>query len=236
MSFKIFGAFPILTILFIFCVKVSFLSCNSNQRAGSSNTFFSNTILLSLANKYGLLHLPKIDYISFSFEQNQKPFSSGKKILRSWQWFPNEDIVVDLLHGTSYSRKEMNVQNKKIDRLFINDHYWLFFAFHLLWDENKKIIFIDEKCLSPLSQKNFNKLRVEYFPSGYSPGDIYDVYYDDEFVIREWEYFKGGELNNGKKSIWENNKNILGSILSTKRVGEDGLEIIFKNIEVSLKK
>ena len=35
--------------------------------------------------------------------------------------------------------------------------------------------------------------RVKYPKGvGYTPGDVYDVYYDDKFMVTMWAYFPGG--------------------------------------------
>ena len=78
----------------------------------------------------------------------------------------------------------------KIDRAFINDKFRALIPFQLVWDD---VEYTTETLVAaPISQKLMNKLTITYpDKGGYTPGDAYDIFFDEDYIIREWSYRKG---------------------------------------------
>ena len=86
----------------------------------------------------------------------------------------------------------------KLDQRFINDKYWLLVPFQLVWDAGTTIS-NPIKEAAPISQLEMQKITLTYSKKGgYTPGDAYDIYYGNDFLIKEW-VFRGG--NNKKQYI-----------------------------------
>ena len=114
---------------------------------------------------------------------------------RSWTWMPKEDKVkmVSEKDTINYVRSKMDSTMQKTDAGFINDKYWLLAPFNLMWD--KGTTFSEKKnVVAPISKDTLNQLTVVYSnDGGYTPGDAYDFFYDENNKIREWNYRKGND-------------------------------------------
>jgi hypothetical protein len=182
-----------------------------------------------LAEAAGIKSFPGVSSIAFTFNV-QLP---DKKMARSWVWNVKTDEVTDKSTGQSYSRKNLSDKDKEADAKFINDKYWLIFPFQLIWDKGTVLSLSDKAEEAPLSQKAFNRMTVQYSSGGYTPGDAYDLYYDESHLIREWVFRKGGVATPTRLSSWEGYQKFNGLIFSTDRVGPDGFRIWFTDVEVT---
>lgn len=182
-----------------------------------------------IAEAYGLEAFPALTEIQFTFHA-QLP---DKKVERSWIWKPQIDEVTAVDSKTTYKRSEMKEAEEAIDAQFINDQYWLLFPLHLVWDKNKTLTLAEEKVPGPISGDPFHKLSVQYGDVGYTPGDAYDLFYDDDFKVREWVYRKGGAEKATRISTWEDYENFEGVHISTNHQGPDGFRVWFTGIEVT---
>ncbi|NIT13893.1 MAG: hypothetical protein GTN99_06550, partial [Candidatus Dadabacteria bacterium] len=65
-----------------------------------------------------------------------------------------------------------------------------------------------------------NHIIVKYVnDAGYTPNDIYELYYDDDYIIKEWVYRKGGSAENPRAATWEQNSSHSGIIISENHTG-----------------
>lgn len=182
-----------------------------------------------LAEAYGLKAFPALKEIQFTFHA-QIP---DKKVERSWVWRPQIDEVTAVESGTTYKRSSMSDADKKLDAQFINDQYWLLFPLHLVWDDNITLTLEPEKVASPISGDKFRKLTVQYGEVGYTPGDAYDLYFDEKYKVREWVYRKGGAKEATRVSTWEGYEDFEGLHISTNHKGPDEFRVWFTGIEVT---
>lgn len=182
-----------------------------------------------LAEAYGLKAFPAVKEIQFTFHA-QLP---DKKVERSWIWRPQLDEVTAVDSKTTYKRNSMTEADTKLDAQFINDQYWLLFPLHLVWDEAITFTLAEEKVPGPISGDDFRKLTVKYGDVGYTPGDAYDLYFDDQYQVREWAYRKGGVKEPTRISTWEDYENFEGLKISTNHEGPEKFRVWFTGIEVT---
>ena len=135
----------------------------------------------------------------------------------------------------SYNRPEIDSITLKTDRGFINDKYWLLAPFNLVWDEG---ITISEpvKEEAPISKNELNKITLTYSSEGgYTPGDAYDFYYDDDFLVREWIFRRQNSEDPSLISTWENYQDFNGiKIALEHKKLEENWNLNFTNVKVTL--
>lgn len=154
-----------------------------------------------IANAHGLEHWKNVSEIQFTF--NKK---------RNWKWHPktNDVTLITDKDTINYNRKSIDSLSKKADRAFINDKFWLLIPFQLVWDSG---ITISEstKEIAPISKNEMNKITLLYgSEGGYTPGDAYDIYFDDSYIIKEWGFRKGNKPKAGLKNTFENYRDFNG--------------------------
>ncbi|MCB1120517.1 MAG: hypothetical protein KJT03_03130 [Verrucomicrobiae bacterium] len=188
----------------------------------------ANEVALKIANHYGLQSWNKVESISYTF--NVK--SPNREFGRAWTWYPKEDKVTSHEKGVTYSRS--GEMNEEIDKQFINDVFWLLFPFQITWDPSLK--FEDEANVKdPISGETVNKLRCIYNKQdGYTPGDIYELFYTDDYTITAWNFIRGGE-GEGRPTVWKGNQEFNGITIATDHRNPEGFGLWFSGIEVKLK-
>ena len=79
-----------------------------------------------------------------------------------------------------------------------------------------------------------NKITLTYASEGgYTPGDAYDFYFGEDFLIKEWVYRKGNSDEPSLITTWENNQDFNGIKLALEHIKLDGqLKIYFSNIKI----
>ncbi len=183
----------------------------------------------SLIKKYGMENFKNVKEIHFTF--NGKLLGLGPS--RSWIWKPQSDSVTYVDEKKSYSRKTMDSSFKAIDAKFINDQYWLTFPFHLAWDKEIRITQEDSLMESPIKKEKLNKLVITYAQAkGYTPNDIYELFITPEGEIKEWIYYKQGNMKGGYSFTWEKTANFSGLLFSQEHKGPAGFRVYFTDILV----
>ncbi|RMD48245.1 MAG: hypothetical protein D6830_07205 [Ignavibacteria bacterium] len=192
-------------------------------------------IIDDLARHYGIESFRDVNSIHYVFNVER----GDRKISREWTWFPSEKKVikgsgkdkVEYIRNT-FDRKDENLL--KIDNQFINDNYWLLFPFRLYWDSGVTIT--DEgESHAPISGEKCHKLVAAYNNSdGYTPGDIYEVFLDDQLNILEWNFLPGGDLSKTFSVKWSKPENFEGILISTDHSDKSGkFRLFFTEIIVN---
>ncbi len=185
----------------------------------------------NIADAYGYANFEKVIKISYTFNVH----INGNDIQRKWIWYPKSGHVIYVNEKIKYRTSNVTDDVKDTDHKFINDKYWLLFAFHLVWDENVEFTETKGKQTSPINKESLNHLIVQYVnDAGYTPNDIYELYYDDDFIIKEWVFRKGGSVDNKKAMTWEKNKNYSGIIISENHDGANNFRLWFTDIVVEM--
>ncbi|MCO4822315.1 MAG: hypothetical protein KC469_09620 [Flavobacteriaceae bacterium] len=186
-----------------------------------------------IANAHGYQNWDKVKSFSFTFGGKIEDPKSG----RSWVWHPKTNTI-KLVSGENtieYNRNAMDSLALKADRGFINDKFWALIPFQLIWDDG---IAISEpiKAKSPVNQLDLNKIVITYSSEGgYTPGDAYDIYFDDDYIIREWSYRRGNASEVSLSNTFENYKDYKGIKVAQDHKKIDGdWNLLVRNVKVEL--
>ena len=185
--------------IYITLIGLFFIGCK--QKAEPILIEEEITIASKIANAHGFENWKDVSEISFTFFEQ-----------RNWIWKPKtHDVTLITDKDTiNYNRKSIDSVSIKVDKAFINDKFWLLVPFQLVWDTG---VTISEptKETSPISKTHLNKIIITYAnEGGYTPGDAYDIYFDDHYLIKEWAFRKGNKPEAGLINTFENYKNYNG--------------------------
>ena len=199
--------------ILLFCLPL-LLCCNQPTSTKSI------TDEIAVAN--GINNFEKIQMLEFTFnvQRDTAPPSS-----RHWQWFPKVNEVVFIADSGSikFKRYDTSTQElKKLNARFTNDEYWLLYPYHLSWDKGFELRDSGMKT-SPISGKSLRKITTTYNDKdGFSPGDMYDLYVNENNQVQEWAYHNKGTAEPSLITTWENYKEYNGLILSQEHKSKDG--------------
>ena len=214
----------------IICIAVFIVlsSCKSNQKEEKQLT-----VAEKIANAHGFEHWNKVSRIGFTFNIDR----DSSHFERSWQWKPKTNHVILISKGDTiaYNRSQIDSTNLQADQRFINDKYWFLAPFNLVWDEG---VTISESTIieAPISKKSLNKITLTYSnQGGYTPGDAYDLFYGDDFLIKEWVFREGNVKEPSMITTWENYKDFNGLKIATEhKKPQANWNLNFTNINVVL--
>jgi hypothetical protein len=149
----------------------------------------------------------------------------NREVSRHWRW----DIQANRVFKDG---EEVD----RYDRGFINDTYWLYFPLHALenLEHGEVETEITPDVTSPLDGKPCTEMLVRYISDkGYTPGDAYKIYYDDNYRIIEWAFLKDGKEPPARITRWTDYQTFNGIHLATDRTSDgDDFRIWFTNIKV----
>ena len=203
----------------VFLLAVSVTTCASPQKEPGV------TVRQRIAESYGLQNFDQVEKIQYTFNVKL----GEKQIRRFWIWEPAVDRVtfkgMDFQEAITYDRSDMTRTEsnklKKIDAWFINDNYWLLFPYHVAWDTNAKVEDIGRRQL-PMGDGKARCVVVTYPASGgYTPGDAYDLFLDDQYRLTHWVYRRGGSDKPTRISTWDDHRKVGPITLSLNHQGED---------------
>ncbi len=193
------------------------------------------TIAEKIANAHGFENWKNVSEVNFTFKVNRDTIKGRG---RSWVWKPKEDSIKVMVDGATveYVRSKMDSTHIKTDRAFINDKYWLLVPFQLIWD-NSATLSEPKKAKSPIHKKELNMVSLTYSnEGGYTPGDAYDIFYDDNYLIQEWVFRRGNSEKPSLTTTFENYKDYNGIKIATdhKQEGENW-NLHFVDINITMK-
>ena len=218
------------------CIIICLLllqTCKSDksETITASEEIAELTIAEKIANRYGYENWDTIETIKFTFNVDK----DSSHFERSWEWYPKtNDVVLKSSTDTlRYNRSKIDSSFINADKAFINDKYWLLTPFNLVWDSGTTIS-NPEKGIAPLSKKTLNKITLTYSnEGGYTPGDAYDFYYNNDYIIEEWIFRKGNSKEPSMMTTWENNQDINGILVTTSyKKTEDNWELSISDLEI----
>ena len=217
----------------ILLAAFALISCN--ERNKKDTTISEANILTTaetIAYKNGLEKFEQLNQIDFTFNVDR----GENHFERSWQWKPkaNEVTYIKAKDTITYNRASMDSIAMRYDTAFINDKYWLLAPFNLAWDEGTTFSKA-RKEIAPLSGKETNALTITYSDEGgYTPGDAYDLYYGDDFILKEWVFRKGNDSVPSMTTTWEDYKEFNGVKIATMHKDSVGnFKLYFTGIKVN---
>lgn len=189
------------------------------------------TTAQKIAEASGFSQWKDVSEISFTFNVDR----GDNHFQRSWTWEPKSGAITMISEKdtVAYNRSTMDSLQQKTDAAFINDKYWLLAPFQLVWD--KDLRFEETNAVTaPISKDTLKQLTITYpNEGGYTPGDAYDFFYDENYNIKEWNYRKANAEKPTMSTTWEEYKNFNGLEIATKHKDSTGnFKLYFTNISV----
>ena len=183
-----------------------------------------------IANANGFENWKNVNEIQFTFNVDRE----DNHFERSWTWQPKTNDVRLITEGDTiqYNRASVDSISLNADRAFINDKFWMLIPFQLVWDDYDSIIYPPQPA--PLSANLLSKMTIIYGnEGGYTPGDAYDIYFDKDYIIREWVYRKGNAEEPSMITTFENYEDYKGiKIAKDHKMAEGNFNLYFSNIIV----
>lgn len=221
-------------LIFIFLAFL-FVSCKESKSNTISEPIKELSIAEKIANAHGYENWENVKKIEFTFNVDRGDNHSE----RSWTWEPKKDIVTFLTQEDStvvYNRKSMDSTVIKTDRSFINDKFWLFIPFQLVWDKG---VTISDPVMAeaPISKAQMHKITLTYSnEGGYTPGDAYDLFYGDDFLIKEWVYRRGNSETPSLTTTLQDYQNFNGIKLATMRkmANNEDWSLFFTDVKATM--
>ncbi len=214
-----------------FSLLLVMAGCKTDKKEEKAKAPTAQEIAQKIADAHGYANWEKVKEIAFTFNVDR----DSTHFERSWVW-QTKNNQVTYISGSdtlTYDRKSMDSVAYKTNAGFVNDRYWLLAPFNLMWDQqNYSAAYKKEQA--PISKENLQKLTIVYSnEGGYTPGDAYDFYFGDDFLLREWVFRKGNQQEPSMTTTWENYMDTLGLKLAKdhKKSGEvfnlyfDGIRI-----------
>ncbi|NRD23153.1 hypothetical protein HNV10_07870 [Winogradskyella litoriviva] len=221
--------------LSIICLLLAF-NCKSDQQKVPKQYDTETSLVEKIANAHGYKNWKNVSEIKFTFQVDRDTLKGNG---RSWSWFPKKDKIKMTTGKTSveYIRSKMDSSHVRADRGFINDKFWLLIPFQLVWDNSAEVsepIF----TVSPINKKQLNMITLTYpNEGGYTPGDAYDIFYDNDFIIREWVFRKGNAKEPSLTTTFENYQTYNGIKIATDHKKADGnWNLNFTDVSITLDK
>lgn len=186
----------------------------------------SATLADTVLARYGFEAFKRAEELRFTFRATVL----GMGPSHTWIWKPESDSVISIDEGVAWSRKSMDEKEKKLDKSFVNDMYWLTFPLHLGMDKGIRVVVDSQAGASPIKKEMLRRITVTYMqPQGYTPGDSYELFVAPDGLVKEWIYRKGGKKR-GFKWTWEDHASFGGILFSREHKGI--VDIALSGIEV----
>lgn len=215
--------------IYIAFIGLLFISCK--QKSETKQPEKEISIAEKIANAHGFENWKQVSEIQFTFNVDE----DSSHFERSWIWKPkaNEVIALSKKDTINYNRSVIDSTLTKTDSGFINDKYWLLVPFQLVWDES---ITISEgiKEEAPISKTQLNRITITYpNEGGYTPGDAYDIYYDDDFLIKQWIFRKANQKEPSVITTFENYQDFNGvKIALDHKKAKGNWNLNFTNVKI----
>lgn len=188
-----------------------------------------DTLPFKVAKAYGIENFDQVNSIAYTWNVQR---DSVNVISRDWKWNIKDSTVYYSGPDTTFTYSLAADSLPKQDGAFINDKYWAMMPFQLAWDSGYSTE-ITENVASPIKGTNSTKLTVVYSADGgYTPGDAYDLYIDENNMILEWTFRRGNGAE-GRTWTWENVAQFGPLKLAQDHMGQDGKRFIWlTNVKV----
>ncbi|MEX0966832.1 MAG: hypothetical protein WD077_06315 [Bacteroidia bacterium] len=225
-------------------MKVKRWVCLCLLLAGCGQTPPAEEAAQNIAARYGYHDFDKVEMVQYTFNF----LVDNDTVQRIWRWNPGLNWFEYTNPGDSVkgggthlevfrdSIRSADTLSLQADMRFINDNYWLFFPFHLMWDDNISLE-LDENVEMPVGQEIAHRLTVSYEDSGgYTPGDVYELYFNDDHLIQQWSFLRGGYAEYAFPATWESNQTAGPLLFSLVRQNpEENFRLWFSNVAVKMK-
>lgn len=211
---------------------VLLFSCKTEQKKDADSTNIEQTVPEKIAYAHGIKNWKNVEEIRFAFNVDR----DTTHFERGWVWNIQKNEVTRISQGDTitYNRSEIDSTIAKVDAGFINDKYWFLAPFNLVWDNGNYSYEVSEKAEAPISKTPMQKLTIVYSSEGgYTPGDAYDFYFEDDYIIKEWSFRKANQKEPNLSTTWEDYSEFNGlNISKGHKKAEGNFKLYFTNIQV----
>jgi hypothetical protein len=194
------------------------------------------TLTEKIAYANGYKNWKDVEELKFTFNVDRE---GNPHFERSWIWKPksNEVTMMSAEDTLTYDRNAIESSDSTVYKTngnFVNDKYWLLAPINILWDEESTTTEHTREAEAPISKKPMQKLTVTYdSEGGYTPGDAYDFYFGNDFMVREWVFRKGNQEEPSMVTTWEDYTDAGGLEIAKMHQNEEGsFKLYFTGIEV----
>ncbi len=215
-----------------FCLALTLMSCKSDKKQDMPAIEKEYSIAEKIANANGFKNWKDVSELQFTFNVDR----DTSHFERSWTWKPKTNDVI-MISGTdtlSYNRKSVDSISLNADKGFVNDKYWLLAPYQLVWDASATIS-VPTQAEAPISKSKMNKITITYSQDGgYTPGDAYDFYYGDDFIVKEWVFRLDNSKEASMMTTWEDYEDFNGlKLAKSHKKPEGNWKLHFTNIKVT---
>ncbi|MDC3260833.1 hypothetical protein OAU59_02885 [Winogradskyella sp.] len=106
----------------------------------------------------------------------------------------------------------------------------------MVWDTSATISDVS-KATAPISKTEMDMITILY-PSegGYTSGDAYDIYFNEDYMIKEWTFRKGNSPEPSLSTTFENYKEFNGIKIAIDHKQEgSSWNLNFTNVSIKTK-
>ncbi len=214
--------------------SIGLIACKSEKKQEKPAIAKELSLFEKVAYKSGFENWNNVDELQFTFNVDR----DTSHFERTWIWKVKKDQVTSIANNDTitYHRTKLDSISSKINGGFINDKYWLIAPFNLIWDEGNYTYVHKEEEIAPISKKPMHKLTIVYgTEGGYTPGDAYDFYFENDYLIKEWTFRKGNQPEASLTTTWEDYVEKGGLRIAKMHKNDEGFKLYFTNIEVKTK-
>ena len=224
----------VLTLAMVVSLIAGLAAC-----AGGDKDSRAMEVRQRIGQSYGVQYFDQIEQVQYTFNVRKGNLHTR----RFWIWEPKIDRVtfdgLDYKDPITYYRKDLqtnpSTKLKSIDAWFINDNYWFLFPFHVAMDTQTLVEDVGRQKL-PMGAGEAPCVVVTYpAEGGYTPGDVYELFLDDNFRLIQWIYRRGGSETPTRIATWEDHRSLGPMVFSLNHLGDDGnFRIWFTQVGVKL--
>ncbi len=190
-------------ILIVSALCLIVYSCKTEKKEAVAETAKKElNILEKVAYAHGYEQWKDVKEIQFTFNVDR----DTSHFERSWIWKTNTNTITSITASDTlvYRRSTMDSTALKTNGGFINDRYWILAPFNLMWDKDN--ITYEHVAVSeaPISKTPMQKLTIVYGnEGGYTPGDAYDFYFGEDYLLKEWVFRQANQEAASLATTWE---------------------------------
>lgn len=222
-------------LLFIILISIGFVGCKTDKKVDPITAEEELTVLENLAKTNGYDKWKDVEEIKFTFNVDRDTIHFE----RSWVWNTKSKEVIGTALGqtSTYNRNAVDSTTASIDGAFINDKYWLLAPINIMWDRDNLTEKHTPIAVAPISGDTLQKLTVVYNNiGGYTPGDAYDFYFGDDYMVKEWAFRRGNQEEPNTITTWEDYVDKGGLKIAQMHQNADGsFKLYFTNVSVNLR-
>jgi hypothetical protein len=226
---------------------ISLLVCLVLVLAPSSGAQQRPPILEQIAKTYGIDSFGQVEAIRYTWNGE---IPGVFKLAHAWEWEPKTNKIsyegkdkdgkpVKVSYNASDLSSQPDAVKNEVEPTFVNDNYWLLFAFHAYWDTSATVT--DEGMQKlPIGTGAAQKVVVKYptEAGGYTPGDTWDLYVGKDHRVVQMVYHRGGPKKPSLVTVtWAGHKKAGPLLIATEHRGTaDGkpLHIFISDVSVKL--